>query len=66
MPALHFDVKPMTARPKFIVRHSTSQSSFTLDFSCQIVVMLKTFASFPSNFHIIMLLERFDVFNFKY
>jgi hypothetical protein len=24
MPASHFDVKPMTARPKFIVRHSTS------------------------------------------
>jgi hypothetical protein len=23
MPALHFDVKPMTGRPKFIVRHST-------------------------------------------
>jgi hypothetical protein len=24
MPASHFDVKPMTGRPKFIVRHSTS------------------------------------------
>jgi hypothetical protein len=24
MPASHFDVKPMTDRPKFIVRHSTS------------------------------------------
>jgi hypothetical protein len=23
MPASHFDVKPMTGRPKFIVRHST-------------------------------------------
>jgi hypothetical protein len=23
MPASHFDVKPMTDRPKFIVRHST-------------------------------------------
>jgi hypothetical protein len=24
MPASHFDVKPMTGRPKFIVRHSTN------------------------------------------
>jgi hypothetical protein len=23
MPASHFDVKPMTGRPKFIVRHTT-------------------------------------------
>jgi hypothetical protein len=25
MPASYFDVKPMTGRPKFIVRHSTLQ-----------------------------------------
>jgi hypothetical protein len=28
MPASHFDVKPMTGRPKFIVRHSTIPQSF--------------------------------------
>jgi hypothetical protein len=26
MPALHFDVKAMTGRPKFIVRHSTTSA----------------------------------------
>jgi hypothetical protein len=34
MPASHFDVKPVTGRPKFIVRHSTyitkSKSSCTV------------------------------------
>jgi hypothetical protein len=34
-----------------------------LDFPYQIVVMLQTCASVLSNFHIIVL-ERFDIFNF--
>jgi hypothetical protein len=27
MPASHFDVKPMTPQPKFIVRHSTNRKA---------------------------------------
>jgi hypothetical protein len=32
MPASHFDVKPMTGRPKFIVRHSSRNDKIILSF----------------------------------
>jgi hypothetical protein len=37
MPASHFDVKPMTGRPKFIVRHSTQTKLYN---SCYIIFTL--------------------------
>jgi hypothetical protein len=38
MPASHFDVKPMTGRPKFIVRHSTIAS---MEFQAAIYMSFK-------------------------
>jgi hypothetical protein len=39
MPASHFDVKPMTGRPKFIVRHSTSILSKKLTLEMAVIAL---------------------------
>jgi hypothetical protein len=44
MPASHFDVKPMTGRPKFIVRHST-YCHFDVAIKFSLVVLYLTLSS---------------------